>query len=477
MKAITLFWLVAAVSFGQPVRSSNGWLTDLQHGQELERRGQLAEAEPLVSRLVTEASEESCRDCDLGEALALLATVYQDQARYTEAEAVFRRAAELREKTQPNTRHEAIALSNLANCYVFEEKYSAALPLFTRAAEILKQPSFDNPPELSIVLFSAAQVYQETNKDGQAENLYRESIQSAERIKPQDTHAIANAFSKFAEFLYAKNRLPEAEDAYKHALQLLQTGGAESADVAVLLNNLGEVYRRQGRSNEAEASYLKSLKFAEANPKFNPREAATAEFNLARLYAQTGRFSEANKYFVAAEEHFRSIFGPTHPTFATVIYVEGDYYLRRGFYSKALPLLSKAVEIFGQTQPNSLSLATAQIAMAEADLAAGNITEADQLCRSGLLIRTRILGSEDSKTLIAEHVMGEVLRAQAQYGEAEPLYLHAIQGFARNPADQAHLQIALNHYAALLRSMGRNGDAKRVETRVKTVSQTAFVER
>jgi tetratricopeptide (TPR) repeat protein len=425
---------------------------------------------------VNQAAKEDCKGCDLGEALALLATVYQDQARYTEAEALFRRALDLREKTEPNTRDEAVALSNLANCYVFEENYSAALPLFNRAAEILRQPSFKSRPELSIILFSAAAAYQETNKDSQAEDLYRQSIQVAEQIEPQDRHAIANALSKFAEFLYARSRLPEAESAYKRALQLLQTGStAQSTETAILMNSLGEVYRSQGRSSESESIYFQSLKLLRADPESNPREPATTEFNLARLYAQTGRFSEANKYFLKAEEHFKCALGETHPAFATVIFVEGDYYLRRGYYLKARPLLSNAVEIFGRAQPDSLNLATAQIALSETDLALGNITEADRLCRSGLVIRTRILGSEDRKTLQAEHDLGEVLRAQGQYSEAEPLYVHAIKGFESNAADRTRLQIALNHYAALLRSMRRNGEAKRIETRIKTGSQTAFI--
>jgi tetratricopeptide (TPR) repeat protein len=166
-----------------------------------------------------------------------------------------------------------------------------------------------------------------------------------------------------------------------------------------------------------------------------------------------------------------------HPAFASVIFVEGDYYLRRGYYSKARPLLSEAVEIFGRAQPDSLNLATAQLSLAEVDLAMGNVSDAEQLCRSGLTLRTRILGSEDRGTLQAEQNMGEILRAERQYQEAEPFYVHVIKGFEDSTTDRGYLQLALNHYAALLRSMGRNAEAKHVETRVKTVSQTAFIAR
>jgi len=476
MKALSAVFLLATVSVAQSGPPSSTWLSRLAQGQNLEHRGRFTEAEDLVTQLINEADSLDAKPPEFGEALAVLGTIYQDLAHYDKAEGVFRRAVEWQEKTNPNATASAVALSNLGNCLVLEEKYSAALPLFNRAAEILKQPAVNNATDLSIVLFSTAFLYRETNQDSQAEDLYRQSIQVAEKAEPFDRHMVANALSKFAAFLNTRGRFSEAESSYKRALQVLETGSkADSADLAALVNNLGEVYFKQERWDEAESLYRRSLKLSQEDPESKPWEPATAEFNLARLYAQTGKFSEANSYFLSAEQHFKAAVGPMHPAFASVIFVEGDYYRRRGYYQKAQPLLSEAAEIFGRAQPDSLNLAAAQISLAQADLARGNVTDADQLCRNGLNIRTRTLGSEHRETLQAEQTLGEILRIERQYLEAELLYVHAIKGFESRTTDRAYLQIALDQYAALLQSMGRKAEAKQIQMRLKTVSRTAFV--
>jgi CHAT domain-containing protein len=98
-----------------------------------------ADAEPLFKRaLVIRETALGPDHPDVAASLNNLASVYQDQGRYAEADPAFERALAIREKVLgPNHPETAIALNNLASLYRQTERYAEALPASRRAVEIL----------------------------------------------------------------------------------------------------------------------------------------------------------------------------------------------------------------------------------------------------------------------------------------------------------------------------------------------------
>ena len=79
------------------------------------------------------------------------------------------------------------------------------------------------------------------------------------------------------------------------------------------MNNLAELYRSQGRYEDAEVLQQKSLEIhrqvlGENHPSF-----AISLGNLASLYVQKGDFSEAESFLYQALQIFQQVVGPEHP--------------------------------------------------------------------------------------------------------------------------------------------------------------------
>src|SRR5204862_462468 len=69
-----------------------------------------------------------------------LALVYSKQGKYDEAEALYKRALEIRERVSgKQSINAAITLRNLANLYKMQGKYEQAEPLYQQALAIFKE--------------------------------------------------------------------------------------------------------------------------------------------------------------------------------------------------------------------------------------------------------------------------------------------------------------------------------------------------
>ena len=69
--------------------------------------------------------------------------------------------------------------------------------------------------------------------------------------------------------------------------------GPEHPDLAINLNNLGNLYRAQGRYSEAEALSKRSLAIAEKALGPEHPDVGESLNNLAELYHAQGRYAEA----------------------------------------------------------------------------------------------------------------------------------------------------------------------------------------
>lgn len=99
--------------------------------------------------------------------------------------------------------------------------------------------------------------------------------------------------------------LRQAEGAYQTALTL--TPADAHADLAVLSNMLGAVYRRAGMIDAAAKHYAAAVKHHLAND--NRFGAGRARYNLALLYFEHNQFANAKLYGAAALDDFRSYHG------------------------------------------------------------------------------------------------------------------------------------------------------------------------
>ena len=88
--------------------------------------------------------------------------------------------------------------------------------------------------------------------------------------------------------------------------------GHDHPDVAASYNNIGNVYKRQGRQQEALDYYLRGLQILQEVHGDDHLDVAAAKFNIADVFERQGKLENAKSLFLECETIFAKVFGAEH---------------------------------------------------------------------------------------------------------------------------------------------------------------------
>ena len=274
---------------------------------------------------------------------------------------------------------------------------------------------------------------------------------------------MALALNNLGELYRVQGRYAEAEPLQKRALALGEKAlGPNHPSVAASLNYLAGLYDNQARYAEAEPLYKRSLAIREKALGPDHPDVAKAVNNLAGLYASQGRYADAEPLYKRSLTIWEKALGPDHTDVATSLYNLAELYRRQGRYAEAEVLCKRSLAIrekaFGPDHP---FIATSLNSLANLYQDQGHYAEAEPLSKRSPAIQEKALGPDHpfvAKTLINLAVSYE---AQGRYGDAEPLYKRSltIQEKALGP-DHPDVAASSNNLANLYQAQGRYRDAE-----------------
>ena len=223
--------------------------------------------------------------------------------------------------------------------------------------------------------------------------------------------------------------------------------------------------------------------------------------DLGDLYERQGRYDQASAFYQQALAIRRKALG-THNTVATTLTLVGDFYAAHGQPAKAVPLYREAVAmremVLGKDHP---AVATSLIGLAKLCISMGDQDQAERYYQRALFIFGSTFGPENPhvaktlpQTFSQAGFQGRLLRAgsveqQARLQIAESLKTRGIVyvklgrdheaelAFAQSlkeyekalgPSDPA-LEDLLKQYVALLRKMGATAQVKSLEARLQSL--------
>ena len=181
--------------------------------------------------------------------------LYRSQGRYTEAEALFKQALAIAEKTGGLTHPDvSIALIGLAQLYSAQGRYGEAQALYERALASREQVLGRYHPSASVILIALADLYRTQNRYAEAEALYRRALTIHELAVGPDQPSSDGALNGLALLLCAQGRLGEAEPLFKRF-----RASQASLEVAICLNHLADLHYAHGRYADAKPLYTRAL--------------------------------------------------------------------------------------------------------------------------------------------------------------------------------------------------------------------------
>ncbi len=166
------------------------------------------------------------------------------------------------------------AYGNLSVAYYYLERYDEAIREALQAVVL-------SPEEINWRLNLGASYARKGDHEGAA-RAYAAAVDIARGLTDENRYQLRNALIGLARSYELVGRYERAMDAYGEALLF-------AAEDTELLTGMGNIHFRQGRLAEAEDLYRRTLAQDSTH--------AVARYNIALIYARTGRFDEAIERF------------------------------------------------------------------------------------------------------------------------------------------------------------------------------------
>jgi len=265
-----------------------------------------------------------------------------------------------------------------------------------------------------------------------------------------------------------KGRYPEAEKAFRTALEIARKLYPKTefpdghVNLATSLNNLGLVYRAQGKLADTEPLYKAALEMKKRLFKVDHPSVATSLNNLAFLFNLQGKYAEAESLYKDALEMRKRLFKDDHPSVADSLNNLAFLYHDLGKLVDAELLYKEAMAIYKRLfKDDHPRLATSLNNLAILYRDQGKLADAESLLKDALEMTKRLFKDDHPDVATSLNNMAFLYRAQGKLAEAEPLYKEALE-MTKRLFKKDHLDIAsgLNNLAFLYQARGKLADAE-----------------
>ncbi|MCF7927712.1 MAG: tetratricopeptide repeat protein [Spirochaetales bacterium] len=198
-------------------------------------------------------------------------------------------------------KNQAAQYEAFGNNYFEQAKYQQALQFYQQGLEY--NISVYNEPGIVKSYNSIARVFVETGSTDRAERTFLKAYRIA---KDLDNNVLLAQTANNLGSLYLKTgREEEAFELFQEALELSEGTEKESVEESILYHNLGMSYKLRGNYKQAKLYLHKALEKNLENREF--KEAASNYYGLASVESKQNRYEQALDYARSALENDRKM--------------------------------------------------------------------------------------------------------------------------------------------------------------------------
>ncbi len=298
--------------------------------------------------------------------LGNIAKIYQTLGKYEEALTMHQQALQIFESTYGYRNSDvATCINNIALVYYKQGKYEDAIMKFQESLDILETTYGHIHPAIAVRINNIAAIYYQLEQYEDALKKHQEALQIREIIYGANHAEVAISLNNIATIYRVQYKYEEALAHYQKALQIFENVyGPKNPEVAKVLNNIAVVYGALGKYEEALAHYQKALQIFESiygpkNPEvitisnnivtiynsINLLKVAIHSENAAEIYRAQGKHEEALDHYQKALHIFEDIYGYNHMCVVISLHNIAVVYGAQGKLEEALKKLHEAFKI------------------------------------------------------------------------------------------------------------------------------------
>jgi tetratricopeptide (TPR) repeat protein len=255
--------------FAEDKAAVDEWKKDMQQAKNAWEKNQFGQAKSFYEAALVQAEKFGPDDARLSETLNKLARILSQLDESPDASAALRRALAMDEKRLgTNDIRLAGELLDLGALSSYSHRYEEAEGYYLRAQSLAesKYGHFDRMVGVCILQRANAAMMEDRLED--SEKLFKQALELIESDRTKFNFAI-NQYASRSVLLPNKTQ------------------------VAVALNDMGLLYTKEKKYDDAEASFNRSLKIFESEYGKNSLNLCNGLYNLAVLHVQQGKLAEA----------------------------------------------------------------------------------------------------------------------------------------------------------------------------------------
>jgi len=254
----------------------------------------------------------------------------------------------------------------------------------------------------------------------------------------------------YSRFLEQEARWEEARDKLQEAADVFEQVG-NPADIAASLNNIGFIYRRQGKLEEALSYVKRALAYDEQVG--NPASIASSLNNIGNIYYYQGKLEEALSYHKRALAQFEQVGNPAR--IALSLNNIGGIYDSQGRLEEALVYHERALALVEQVG-NPADIATSLNNI-------GNIYHSQGKLEEALVYHERALARREQVGNLADiaaslNNIGNICQDQGNLEEALNYHERAL-ALREQVGNPARIALSLNNIGGIYRRQGKLEEA------------------
>lgn len=403
---------------------------------------------------------------NLARSLRNLAFVYKVQAKYVDAESLYRQALDMTRRLFKGDHADvASRLRDLAGVYISQDKYAQAEPLARDALSMNKRLFKGDHEALADSMSDVASVLRAQSKSAEAERLYRDALDMRRRLYPKQDHSdVADNLLDIALLCTEQGKYADAERMYREALEMKKSiFKGDNPEVAEGLNDFAFLYLQQGRLTDAEPLFRDALAMKKRMYKGDHPQIAYGLSNLASVYKDQWRYADAESCYRDALAMRKRLHKGDYPDVAHNLRQVAWLLFSQGKLAEAEPLFREALAMSRRLfKDDHHQLANSLTSMAVLYDSHGNYEGAEPLQRDALAMQKRLHPEHDCfEVAQSMSALAQVLTRQKKYTEAEPLYTEALAMSKRlYKSDHPDVAFGMNSLAFLHMRQGKLAEAE-----------------